>query len=92
MLAANGMSFSAGADLNRMQRTAGYPGANLKDAMALAELMRTLNGLAMPTVARVQGSLAAAGVVACCDIAIAARTAIAVVSEVRIAIPAVISP
>lgn len=96
VLAANGMSFSAGADLNWMQRTAGYSREqNLKDAMALAELMRTLNGLAMPTVARVQGPAFGGGVglVACCDIAIAARTATFALSEVRIGlIPAIISP
>src|SRR3954464_5259336 len=57
VLRAEGKSFSAGADLGWMQRMAGYGHAeNLADAGALAKLMRVLNFLPKPTVARVQGS------------------------------------
>jgi methylglutaconyl-CoA hydratase len=96
VLRAEGKSFSAGADLGWMQRMAGYGHAeNLADAGALAELMRVLNFLPKPTVARVQGAAFGGGVglVACCDIAIASDAASFSLSEVRLGlIPAVISP
>lgn len=96
VLAASGKSFSAGADLNWMQRMAAYThDENYRDALALAELMATLDGLAKPTVARVQGAAYGGGVglVACCDIVIAAETARFCLSEVRLGlIPGAISP
>ncbi|MSQ59616.1 MAG: enoyl-CoA hydratase/isomerase family protein [Betaproteobacteria bacterium] len=96
ILAAAGKSFSAGADLNWMKRMAAYSeGENLRDARALAELMRTLNGLAKPTIARLQGSAFAGGMglVACCDIAVAVPAAVFSLTEVRLGLtPAVISP
>ncbi len=96
VLAARGKSFSAGADLNWMKRMAGYSEAeNLADARALAALMATLNGLPKPTLAVVQGPAFGGGVglVACCDIALAAETASFALSEVKLGlIPAVISP
>ncbi len=96
VLSAQGRSFSAGADLKWMQRTAAYSEAeNLKDAQALAGLMRSLNGLPKPTIALVQGPAYGGGVglVACCDIAIAAETAKFCLSEVKLGlIPAVIAP
>ena len=63
--------------------------------MVLANLMRTLDGLTKPTVARVQGAAFGGGVglVACCDIAIASVEAAFSLSEVRLGlIPSVISP
>lgn len=96
VLAAQGKSFSAGADLNWMGRMAGYTKAeNLRDARALADLMRTLNDLSKPTLALVQGPAFGGGVglVACCDIALAAETASFALTEVKLGlIPAVISP
>jgi methylglutaconyl-CoA hydratase len=96
VLAADGASFSAGADLDWMRRMAGYGlPENLADARALAELMRTLNALTKPTIARVHGAAYGGGVglVACCDIAVASETAVFSLSEVRLGlIPAVISP
>jgi methylglutaconyl-CoA hydratase len=96
VLAGKGKSFSAGADLNWMKRTATYSEAeNLRDAEGLATLMRTLDRLAKPTVAAVHGAAFAGGVglIACCDIALAAETAVFGVSEVRVGvIPSVISP
>ncbi|WP_158046037.1 enoyl-CoA hydratase/isomerase family protein [Skermanella pratensis] len=96
VLRAAGKSFSAGADLGWMQRMAGYgQDENLRDAEGLAELMRTLNFLPRPTVAVVQGAAFGGGVglVACCDIAIAAEGASFSLSEVKLGlIPAVISP
>jgi methylglutaconyl-CoA hydratase len=96
VLGAQGRSFSAGADLNWMQRMAGYSEReNLDDARALATLMRRLYELPKPTLALVQGPTYGGGVglVACCDIAIAAETAHFCFSEVRLGlIPAVIGP
>src|SRR5215475_6371009 len=58
ILAANGASFSAGADLNWMRRMAGYTEAeNVADAERLAALLRTIDRLSKPTIARVQGSV-----------------------------------
>ena len=96
VLGAQGRSFSAGADLNWMQRMAGYSEPeNLDDARALADLMRTLYELPKPTLALVQGPTFGGGVglVACCDIAVAAETANFCFSEVRLGlIPAAIGP
>lgn len=96
VLSANGKSFCAGADLNWMRRMAGYTVAeNLQDALALSGLMRTLNSLSKPTIARVHGPAYGGGVglVACCDIAVASHDAAFSLSEVKLGlIPAVISP
>jgi methylglutaconyl-CoA hydratase len=95
-LAGSGKSFSAGADLNWMRRMATYTREeNLNDALGLAGLMQTLNGLAKPTIALVQGTAYGGGVglVACCDMAIATRQASFCLSEVKLGLfPAVISP
>jgi len=96
ILRSQGRNFSAGADLNWMQRMAGNSEEeNLEDARALAGLMRTLNELPKPTMALVQGRALGGGVglVACCDIAVAAETANFTLSEVKLGlIPAVIAP
>ena len=96
VLAAKGKSFSAGADLNWMKRVARYSEAeNIRDAVALASLMRTLDTMTKPTIARVHGAAFGGGVglVACCDIAVAGTAATFSLSEVRLGlIPAVISP
>lgn len=96
ILAANGKSFSAGADLNWMRRMADYTQEeNIQDALALAKLMKTLNELPQPTIARVQGAAFGGGVglVAACDIAIASERSSFCLSEVKLGlIPAAISP
>lgn len=96
ILCASGKSFSAGADLNWMRRMADYSAEeNLADALALAELMKTLNELPKPTIALVQGAAFGGGVglVAACDIAIASEHASFCLSEVKLGlIPAAISP
>jgi methylglutaconyl-CoA hydratase len=96
VLAGSGTSFSAGADLNWMRRMAAYSREdNYRDALALAQLMETLDALPKPTVARVHGAAFGGGVglVACCDIALASEAASFCLSEVRLGlIPAAISP
>ena len=96
VLTGSGRSFSAGADLNWMRRTSTYGEAeNLADARALASLMATLHELPKPTIARVNGAAlgGGAGLVACCDIAVASADARFGTTEVRLGlIPAVIGP
>jgi methylglutaconyl-CoA hydratase len=96
VLSSTGKSFCAGADLNWMKRAAGYSQEeNLRDAHKLAELMRTLNELPKPTIARVQGPAYGGGVglIAACDIAVATYDALFALTEVKLGIlPAVISP
>jgi methylglutaconyl-CoA hydratase len=96
VLSAAGKSFSAGANLNWMKRMATYSlEENARDAMGLATLMRTLQSLSKPTIARVQGAAYGGGVglVACCDIAVGTHEAAFSLSEVKLGlIPAVISP
>lgn len=96
VLEAEGASFSAGADLNWMRGMAtASEEANRIDSLALARLMRTLDELPKPTIARVQGAAFGGGVglVACCDIAIAAEGARFGLTESKLGLlPAVISP
>ena len=91
-----GASFSAGADLNWMRGMAAASEAdNREDSLRLARLMRTLDELPKPTIARVQGAAFGGGVglVACCDIAIGATGARFGLTESRLGLlPAVISP
>ncbi len=91
-----GASFSAGADLNWMRSmTAATEDENRADALALAGLMRCLDELPHPTIARVQGAAFGGGVglIACCDIAIGVPEAKFGLTESRLGLlPAVISP
>ncbi len=96
VLEGDGPSFSAGADLNWMRgMAAAGENENREDALALARLMRALDELPKPTIARVHGAAFGGGVglVACCDIAIAATEAKFGLTESKLGLlPAVISP
>lgn len=96
LLRANGRHFSAGADINWMQRMADFSEAeNIADAKVLARVMASLHHSTKPTIAAIQGAAfgGGAGLAAACDIAIAADTAKFCFSEVTLGlIPAVISP
>ncbi|MFT5603486.1 MAG: methylglutaconyl-CoA hydratase [Paracoccaceae bacterium] len=96
ILTGEGKSFSAGGDLSWMQRMADYSyDENFRDAQALADMLKTLNELAKPTIARVQGAAfgGAVGLVSCCDMAIGSERASFSLSEVKIGLmPATISP
>ena len=96
VLAANGPAFCAGADLNWMRRIADYSHAeNRLDAAQLAEMLRVIHTCPKPTIARIQGDVYAGGMglVAACDMAVAAGTAHFCLSEVKLGlIPATISP
>jgi methylglutaconyl-CoA hydratase len=96
VLAGEGKHFSAGADLQWMQRaSAASHEWNLDDARRFAAMLARIDTCPKPTVARVQGAALGGGVgLACaCDIAIAADNASFAVSEARFGIlPAVIGP
>jgi methylglutaconyl-CoA hydratase len=95
-IAATGNSFSAGGDLRWMQRMAESSFEdNLADAGRLALLLETLDRLPKPTLALVQGAAYGGGVglIAACDVAIAADSALFAFTEVKLGlVPAVISP
>ncbi|HEX5613257.1 MAG TPA: enoyl-CoA hydratase/isomerase family protein [Burkholderiales bacterium] len=96
VLGGAGSAFCAGADLNWMKRMAGYGyEQNLADARALASMLKTLDRMAKPTIARVHGPAFAGGVglVAACDIAVGTPEAKFCLSEAKLGLsPATISP
>jgi len=96
VLAGNGKHFSAGADLQWMQRAAAANREwNVADARRFAAMLSRIEECPKPTVARIQGAALGGGVgLACaCDIAIASMQAVFAVSEARFGIlPAVIGP
>ena len=91
-----GPAFCAGADLNWMKRMAGYTlKQNYADAKALAGMLKTLDRLSKPTIARVHGPAYAGGVglVAACDIAVGTVDAEFALTEAKLGLsPATISP
>ncbi|NQW10205.1 MAG: enoyl-CoA hydratase/isomerase family protein [Alphaproteobacteria bacterium] len=96
VLTGEGKAFSAGAELGWM-RTAGEQSdqENFQDAMRLAMLLKALDAMPMPTIARVNGAAMGGGVglTACCDMAVAAEGAVFALSEVKLGIvPGAISP
>jgi methylglutaconyl-CoA hydratase len=96
VLAGEGRHFSAGADLQWMQRaSAASLQWNVEDAQRFAAMLARIESCTKPTVARVQGAALGGGVgLACaCDLAVAADDAGFSVSEARFGIiPAVIGP
>jgi methylglutaconyl-CoA hydratase len=96
ILQSSGTSFSAGADLQWMQRSIDYTETeNQRDAQQLALLLQLLQQCPIPTVAIAQGNAFGGGVglLAACDIVIAAERAQFCFSETKLGlIPAVISP
>lgn len=96
VLAADGASFCAGADIAEMRAAADAPPeANEREAARLAALLQRLDTLPRPTVARVQGNAfgGALGLIAACDVAMAVEEARFAFSEVRLGlVPAMISP
>lgn len=96
ILASNGTTFSAGADLNWMKRVATYSlDKNIDDAKKLAQLLDYIDTCPKPTIACVQGATYGGGVglIAACDVAVCSDTSVFCLSEVRFGlIPAIISP
>lgn len=96
VLTGAGKSFCAGADTQWMRGMAKASQLeNREDSLQLARLMRRLNFLDKPTIARVNGAAYGGGIglIACCDIAIGADDAKFALSEVKLGlVPSVISP
>ncbi len=96
VLAGEGPSFSAGADVEWMRSSADLSyEENVADANALRAMLEAIDGCPAPVVARVQGHAlgGGAGLVAAADIAIASPDTVFAFSEVKLGIiPAVISP
>ncbi len=96
VLAGEGASFSAGADVDWMRASADLSyDENVADATALRRMLEAIDSCPAPVVARVQGYAlgGGCGLVACSDIAVAAEDAVFAFSEVKLGIiPAVISP
>ncbi len=96
ILTGAGHSFSAGADLNWMRDMAqADESENRDDARRLAAMLRRLDQLPCPTIARVNGHAFGGGVglIACCDLSVALEYARFGLTEVRLGlIPATISP
>lgn len=87
VLAGNGKSFCAGADLNWMKAMAGYSEAeNVADSSRLAEMLYKIHTCPKPTVARVHGAALAGGVglISACDMAVAAENAKFGITEVKL--------
>jgi methylglutaconyl-CoA hydratase len=86
VLKGNGKHFQAGADLKWIESVSRQPlEENVRVSRATAEAVDRLNRLPVPTVALVQGGCfgGGTGMVAACDVVIAADTAIFSISEVR---------
>ncbi len=96
VLAGEGKSFCAGADIEWMRASADLDyEANVADANALRRMLEAIDACPAPVIAAVQGHAlgGGAGLVACADIVIAQEAAIFAFSEVKLGIiPAVISP
>jgi methylglutaconyl-CoA hydratase len=96
VLAGDGPSFSAGADIDWMRSSVDLSyEENVADANALRGMLEAIDSSPAPVVTRVQGHAlgGGAGLVAASDIAVAAPDAIFAFSEVKLGIiPAVISP
>ncbi len=96
VLAGDGPSFSAGADVEWMRASVELDyEANVRDANALRHLLEAIDRCPAPVVCRVQGHAlgGGCGLVACADIAVADEDAVFAFSEVKLGIiPAVISP
>jgi len=96
VLSGEGKSFCAGADLNWMRRVKDYSyDDNLCESLELSDMLYKIYASPKPTIARVNGAAigGGTGLVAVCDIAVAAETAKFSFSEVKLGlIPACISP
>ena len=96
VLAGDGPSFCAGADVEWMRASADLSyEENVHDARRLRLMLEAIDECPVPVVVRAHGHAlgGGAGLVACADVAIAARDTVFAFSEVKLGIiPAVISP
>jgi len=96
VLAGDGPSFCAGADVDWMRASADLGvDANVADANAMRRMLESIDSCPAPVVALVHGHALGGGIglVACADIVLAERGTVFAFSEVKLGIvPAVISP
>ncbi len=96
LLAGEGDSFCAGADVEWMRASIDLSyEENVADALRLRRMLDAVDSCPVPVVCRVQGHAlgGGAGLVCCCDVAVAAEDAVFGFSEVKLGLtPAVISP
>ena len=96
VITGTGKCFSAGADLNWMRSlVSASEEENENDALRLANLMRSLNYLSKPTIARINGAAfgGGLGLIPACDMTVAVDSASFGLTEARLGlVPAVISP
>ena len=89
VIAGAGKNFQAGADVAWLKATReSSPADNLKASRATAEAVQRLNLLPVPTVALVQGACfgGGTGIVAACDVVVAADNAMFSIAEVRVGV------
>jgi methylglutaconyl-CoA hydratase len=96
VLAGEGKTFCGGADVQWMRAALDLSREeNMEDARRMSRMFRALDRCSKPVVARVQGAAlgGGAGLIACCDVVVAARDALFGFTETKLGIlPAVISP
>jgi methylglutaconyl-CoA hydratase len=96
VLAGDGPSFSAGADVEWQRASIALSfEENVEDAVRLYRMLEAIEGCPAPVVARIQGHAlgGGSGLVGCADVAVAAPDVLFGFTEVRLGIiPAVISP
>jgi len=96
VIAAEGKSFSAGADLNWMrEQVAADRATRIAEATRLAHMLRALNELPKPVIGKVQGNAfgGGLGIISVCDVAIGVKAAKFGFTENRLGIiPGTISP
>ena len=89
VITGQGKNFQAGADINWLDTVrTGSPEENLRASRMTAEAVQRLNLLPVPTVALVQGACfgGGTGIIAACDIVIAADNAMFSIAEVRVGV------
>ena len=95
VITGEGIAFCAGADMNWMKRSVQFTREeNEADARRFAGMLRALDELPIPTIARVNGACLGGGMglISCCDMVVALESADFGFTEVRLGIaPAVIS-
>ncbi len=96
VLAGEGRTFCGGADIGWMRDSLDLPTEqNVEDARAMSRMLRAIDRIGKPTIARIHGAALGGGIglAAVCDIAIAAADAVFGFTETKLGIlPAVISP
>ncbi|MHC4209189.1 MAG: enoyl-CoA hydratase/isomerase family protein [Planctomycetota bacterium] len=96
VLTGEGNCFCAGADVNWMKRVVNYTQEeNYQDSLRLARMLRDIYDCPKPVIGRINGPAigGGTGLVAVCDIAIAAEDAVFGITETKLGvIPAAISP